>query len=110
MTWAALLAGVDLPMTLFALSGMFLILIMAKWQWQAGPFDIRQSLLDPVTGQVSLSRLGQFVALYMSTALLSYESSKGRMQEWLFIGYMAAWAGTYIAAKYADKGKDDKNG
>lgn len=96
------LNGIDLPMTLFAASGVFLLALMAKWQIQAGPFDLRKALIDPATEQLSLSRLGQFVALYASTALLFYETSKGRIQEWLFIGYMAAWAGTYIAAKYAN--------
>ena len=88
--------------------GLILVLIFARWHSSNDPtFDFRQALVDPDTKRISFSRLGHFVALVISTTIISYETVNGRLSEWLFMGYMVTWAGTYVAAK-AFPGKVDE--
>lgn len=80
-------------------------LILLKWHLCSSPFDFAASLIDPPTpGSVSLSRLGQLTALVVSSDVLLYTTIKNQaVQEWMFAAYMAAWAGTYVAVKWAPK-------
>lgn len=93
---------IDIPGVLFFIFGLFMIVVMSMWHRDNSHFDFREALLDPLTKNISFTRLGQFVCLGASTALLCYEATKGRLSEWLFIGYMAAWAGSYAYGKYID--------
>jgi hypothetical protein len=67
-----------------------------------GPFDFRRSLLDPTGDSISFSRLGQLVCLVASTEVLFYLAVKGKLAEWFFVGYMAAWAGVAVYGKWQD--------
>ncbi len=67
-------------------------------------FDFRETLVE--NDRISLSRLGQLTALVVSSPVLLYVTGTGKLSEWLFVGYMGAWAGTYIAAKLATKKAD----
>lgn len=98
-------AMVDIPATLLCLGLSIYVLVLAKWHVSTGAFDFRATLLDPPTpGSVSLSRMGQLTALVTSTSILVFVTIKnGTLPEWMFAAYMAAWAGTYIAAKFAPK-------
>lgn len=98
----AYLQQVDLP-ALIIVVGLFLyVAILFKWHSDETAFDFRRSLVDPPEpGSVSLSRLGQLTALVVSSSVLVYFTIKGEVQEWMFATYMVAWAGTYIAAKFA---------
>ena len=82
---------------------IFLAIVIVLWHRdKESNFDIRYIVIDSKTENVSLSKLGQFVALVVSTSALWYEMMHGRLTEWLFIGYMMAWAGANIASKLAD--------
>lgn len=82
---------------------IFLAIVIVLWHREKeSNFDIRYIVIDSKTENVSLSKLGQFVALVVSTSALWYEMMHGRLTEWLFIGYMMAWAGANIASKLAD--------
>lgn len=97
-TWMA----TDFPSIILLLALVFTANALTSWHRADGPFDFRKALLDPVSREISFSRLGHFVCLIISTAIMCYEAMKGRLSEWLFIGYMTAWAGTYVAAKAID--------
>ena len=66
-------------------------------------FDIRDLMVDKKTQRLSLYKIGQFFALLVSTWVLIYETRNGRLSEWLFIAYMAAWSGANLANKYLDR-------
>jgi len=51
-----------------------------------------QFLLDKGSAFPSLGRQGQFTAMVISTWVLVTVTLKGGLAEWLFIGYMFAWA------------------
>lgn len=89
---------------LFYLNVVLLLVILWKWHnCEDTSFDFRTALVDPDTDRISFGRLGHFVSLFISTMILCYETVNGRLTEWLFTGYMLAWAGTYVAAKALNK-------
>lgn len=91
----------DAVLLLSVLFGMLLI-----WRWHRDPtstFDIRKVILND-TGEVSLGKLGQAVALVVSTWVLIHETRAGKLTEFLFTGYMISWA----AANLVSKGQDLK--
>lgn len=95
-------AEINIPAIILGIGMIAYVLVLLKWHVHNGPFDFRASLLEPPTpGSVSLSRLAQLTALVTSTGILIYYTVRGNVSEWMYLGYMTAWAGTYIAAKYA---------
>ena len=99
----------DIPGLIYFVFITFMIFIMAQWHRGNTSFDFREALLDQKTRKISFTRLGQFVALIVSTGLLAYEATKGRLTEWLFISYMAAWTGSYAFGKYLDSKQPNTN-
>lgn len=95
MTW-------DWPALVVAGAGIWLVLTLIVWHSEDSPFDLRHVIVEPRTERVSLHRLGQFVALAVSTMVLWYEMMHARLTEWLFMGYMAAWAGAALAKRWID--------
>lgn len=97
------LSRVDWTATLFLALGIGLVILMVKWHVDGSKFDFRDALLDPDTDRISFSRLGHFISLIVSTFIICYETAIGRLTEWLFTGYMVAWAATFVAAKAIDR-------
>ena len=77
-------------------SGIVAALIVIAWT-RPGTFVF---LRDKGTDFPSLSRLGQYTALLVSTWVMATMALKGEVQEWLFIGYMLAWAGAQFGSLY----------
>lgn len=55
-------------------------------------------LLDKDSNFPSLGRQGQFTAMVVSTWVLITVTIKGGLAEWLFVGYMFAWAGAQFGS------------
>ena len=72
-----------------AVSALVAALVFVVW---VKP-DIFMVLRDKDSSYPSLGRQGQFTALIVSTWVVVAITLKGGIQEWLFIGYMIAWAG-----------------
>lgn len=87
------------------LMALVFTLILSRWQRCDDNFDLRDLIVDTVSGKVSLFKLGQLVALAVSTWALVYETRRGHLTEWLFGFYMVAWAGANIANKVTEKYK-----
>ena len=84
------------------------IFILVKWQVSVDSFDMRSVLVDGRTGTVSLHKFCQVTALLISTCAIMHELFNGRLTEWLFAGYMVAWAGSNAVSKWIDS-KNDSN-
>lgn len=95
----ALLFGIDIPTVILFSTIGFLVAVMISWHRDNSEFDFRKALIDPNTRNISFSRLGHFVCLTVSTGILLHETAKGRLNEWLFVAYMTAWAGAFVASK-----------
>ena len=98
----ALWLHADLPSVILMVSMSLLVVVLAKWHSDNTEFDFRKALIDPSTSVISFGRLGHFVCLVTSTAVLLHQTAKDSLNDWLFIGYMAAWAGTFVASKALD--------
>jgi len=91
--------------TLTLIAGL-LIFISILFVWHVSkktPFDLQYALIED--GKFSLSKFGQFVALGVSSWVMVYQTRHGQMSEWLFTGYMLAWAGANFASKWLAKDK-----
>ncbi len=84
---------------------LFLACVVWRWQRASDSFDLRKVIVD-AGGDVSLAKIGQVVALLVSTWVLIHETRAGKVNEWLFGGYMLAWAGTNLISKAIDKRPD----
>lgn len=84
------------------ISGLICVGVLVRWHTRKDEFDLRLLLLD-ADMRLSLYKLGQLVALLVSTWVLIHETRVGKLNEWLFGSYMIAWTGVNIAAKLADK-------
>jgi hypothetical protein len=80
-------------------------LILWLWQRTDDTFDLRHLITDSSTERVSLFKLGQFIALIVSTWALVHETRRGFLTEWLFLAYVSVWAGSNIANKVTEKYK-----
>jgi hypothetical protein len=87
------------------LLAMAFALILYLWQRADDTFDLRHLITDSTTDRVSLFKLGQFIALIVSTWALVHETRRGFLTEWLFAVYMISWAGANIANKVTEKYK-----
>ena len=67
--------------------------------------DLQYMFVDTETHQFSIFKFGQVLALFASTWVLIRETNHDRLNEWLYGGYMLAWAGVNIANKYVTKDK-----
>lgn len=81
--------------------------VVAYWHMSpASDFDMKWMLVESTTGKVSIYKVGQATALAVSTWVLVNETRAGRLNEWLFCGYMVAWAGANLASKIIDKPRE----
>jgi hypothetical protein len=96
--------------TVILITGVLLVLVtLVVWHKGETRFDLKEIIVDTETNTVSLYKLGQVLALLISTWVLINETRAGRLNEFLFTMYMISWAGANSLNKYIDnKGKTDQ--
>jgi hypothetical protein len=90
-------------LSIFLLGFMLFVFVglICKWQTaKADPFDVHDLVCDKGTRSASLTRLGQLIALCVSTWAVIHEALQGRLSEWLFTFYMIAWVGARLGNLY----------
>jgi hypothetical protein len=89
---------------------LLLMAILGRWQLtKDNPFDIQNVFVDE-HGKASLFKIGQAIAMIVSTWVLINETRAGRLTEFLFTAYMVAWAGSNLTSKAIDaKAKKDSD-
>ena len=96
-----LLNQLDLDTIVLSIATAVALMLMLKWHLDdKNNFDVRTSLMKD--GHLSLAKMGQLVALLVSTWIIIYQTRKGLLTDWLFTGYMIAWSGANLASKYID--------
>lgn len=98
---------INIPALLFGLILIALCILAISLAWKAtrnrgSKFDFAQAFLSD-DGKTSMARIGQFVALSVSTWAFVYMTSQGKLTEWFFNGYMLVWAATGISNKFIDR-------
>jgi hypothetical protein len=79
-----------------AVSALVAILVMFVW---VRPQMFR-FLLDKGSDFPSLGRQGQYTAMIVSTWVIATVTLENGLSEWLFIGYMFAWAGAQFGSTW----------
>ena len=79
-----------------AVSAIVAALVLVVW---VRPQTFR-FLLDKGSDFPSLGRQGQYTAMVVSTWALVTVTISGNLAEWLFVGYMLAWAGAQFGSIY----------
>jgi hypothetical protein len=75
-----------------------LALVVIKWHMSLdSSVDLQYLLVDTETKKLSIFKAGQVLALIVSTWIVVRETNHDRLNEWLFGGYMFAWAGANLA-------------
>lgn len=89
-----------------AASILFMVaFVVTLMVWQKNgqiKFDLKDVIIDTETGKVSIYKLGQLIAMGVSTWIMVYETRAGRLTEFLFTTYMVTWSGTNLIKKYID--------
>jgi len=73
--------------------------LLWTWHHDDSNFSIK-SIVSDDNGKFSLSKTGQFVSMLVSTWVIVYQTNHGVLTEWLFTGYMLAWAGANAYKQY----------
>lgn len=95
--------------TVILITGVLLVLItLVVWHKDESRFDLKEIIVDTETNTVSLYKLGQVLALLISTWVLINETRAGRLNEFLFTMYMVSWAGANSLNKYIDNKNKSK--
>jgi hypothetical protein len=90
-----------------AVSAAVAVLVLLVW---VRPHTFK-FLLDKGSTYPSLGRQGQYTAMVVSTWALVTVTLKGGLAEWLFVGYMFAWAGAQFGSIWLKlKGQAVANG
>ena len=80
--------------------------VLLKWHLNKNStLDLSSIVVN--NGVFSLSKLGQLIALLVSTWIIVYQTRHNLLTEWLFTGYMFAWGGANLVNKWIDGKKPD---
>jgi hypothetical protein len=97
------LKHVDLDLLVLCISAVVFLGMMINWHTRPNnSFDLKDTFVDK-SGTLSLSKLGQMIAMLVSTWIIIYQTRHNLLTEWLFTGYMLAWAGANVAHKWLDQ-------
>ena len=95
--------SMDLHLAMLALTGILGLLILRSWHNdKEDAFDLRYLIVDTVSGKASLMKVGQGVALVVSTWGFIVLVSRDKLTEFYFLGYMTAWTAANIVSKAID--------
>lgn len=95
------------PAVLFAMTLLF-ILVMTYMQMRNDLTDLSWLIMDR-PHRPSLTKIGQIVALAVSTWGFVVLTLSGKLTETYFIGYMVAWSGSAALDKYLNRGSRESN-
>ena len=95
----------DIPLMQWALFALVMTMvgIMVYLQTRNDPLDLRWLILD-ANRKPALGKIGQVVALIVSTWAYVVFTLKGTLSEFYFVSYMVAWSGSAALEHYLSKG------
>lgn len=97
--------------SIVALILMTLMIVMVVWSWhrdKSTDFDLRQVLVDSVTGKMAVEKVGYMVALAISTWGFVTLILRNGMSEWYFTAYIGAFVLARFGAQSLAVWKDSK--
>jgi hypothetical protein len=94
-----------LELVLAVILGVVVLALVAVTRDQRNPVSLLQLVVEARTGRLSLSRVGQLVALIVSSWGFVVLVRADKLTEWYFTSYMIAWAGARLASQFLDTKK-----
>lgn len=94
-----------LELVLAAILGLVVLALVAVTRDQRNCVSLLQLVVEARTGRLSLSRVGQLVALIVSSWGFVALVRADKLTEWYFSSYMIAWAGARLASQFLDTKK-----
>jgi hypothetical protein len=98
--------NLNIETIILILAGFAVVVILAIWHIKDSTFDASQ-IVTNADGTFSLSKFGQLLSLLVSTWIIIYQTRHGLLTEFLFSGYMLAWAGANAFNKYLESKKPE---
>ena len=95
------LSSLDRLEVILALASIFFAYMLRTAQIKKDAFDLRDLLVDENTGRVSIYKLGQLIALLLSSWGFIYLTLHDKLSESYFGLYMATWAGAHVLSQAA---------
>lgn len=72
-------------------------------------FDLRDLLIDSQTKLLSLYKIGQVMALIVSTWIVVHETRGNRLSDLFFLSYISIWSGVNLLNNYMGKQLGNSN-
>jgi hypothetical protein len=98
--------GMDLVLMVMVAAS---VAILLKIQRTKDDYDLR-SVISDENGQPSIHKIGQLIALMLSTWMLVYLALHNQMTEGYFGTYMGIWAAAQAADRWLGRGGDKPEG
>lgn len=95
----------QLELVLAAILGVVVLALVAVTRDQRNPVSLLQLVVEARSGRLSLSRVGQLVALIVSSWGFVALVRADKLTEWYFTSYMVAWASARLASQFLDAKK-----
>ena len=95
---ADLLSALTLVDIVFMVSSFIIVLMALRATRLRANFDLTY-IIRGESGNVSQSKTGMAIAMWVSTWVIIHVTLKDQLTEWLFISYMATWAGANLGNK-----------
>jgi hypothetical protein len=99
-----------LELVLAIVLGLVAVALVMVTRDRRNPASLLQLVVEARTGRISLSRVGQLVALIVSSWGFVALVKTDKLTEWYFTSYMLAWAGSRLASQYLDGRKRSEEG
>lgn len=109
MTWETFFT--DPSMVALMVGALMALLVAYNWQRDAGnEFDLRDLFIDTTTRRMSPEKTAVMVALGVSSWGFISQIQDGKMTEWYFTGYIAAWGLSRAVSQGLTLWKEKKDG
>ncbi len=102
-----IISSLNLDTIVLMLGSLTFAFLLVQWHKDDSQFSIKSVIADP-EGKFSLSKFGQFVSMITSTWVVIHQTRAGTLTEWLFTGYMIAWAGANAFSKYLENKRNNQ--
>ena len=96
----SLIGSLTLDTVILLVGALVFLLTLGRWNKDPKERFVLSDLLIGQDGRASLDKVGQFVALSVSTWGFVYVTRGGTLSEYYFTGYMLSWGGLGVAKAY----------
>jgi cation transport ATPase len=94
---------ISTPDILLILFMLIFVVLALHFHKDNSSFDLRHAYCDTKTGKFSIAKVGQVVALIMSSWAFAKLVETDKLSEWFFTAYMGIWVLAYLGKGVSNK-------